>query len=223
MFDRVDGRLLEGLYGAISVETDTVRALIDERRLSRVDPSAERVPSLEELQFTAERVIADMASTVGAMGGVAGLGGLLTLPPEATAWMVAVVRLAQRLAIVYGFDPETDRGRMAISQAIAAALEVELPAAGVSGMRVSELFGMAGNATPDARAAGTMLVRAMALRTARMMFGRIGRLVPLVSSGVSAVDNHRQLVELGGRMTAVYSRIVELPARLMMIEDAVEL
>lgn len=220
----LDAAALQALYASVSVDAGTVRQHLGLRRLAWLEAGQERPPRREELDYTADRLIADAAGTVGALGGLAGLGGLLTLPPEAAAWMVSVLRLGQRLAVVYGFDPETERGRMALSRALAAGFEVTLPGSGVAGMRLSDVLGVlvAGAEAPDPRQVGSKLARAMVWRTVRLMTGRVGRLVPVVASGVSAVDNARRVREVGARMAAVYGQLAELPARLALVEDAVE-
>jgi hypothetical protein len=214
---RIDRGAIDAAYQAISVESGAVRQQIDRRRLARLDPRSSHPARIEELDFTADRLIEESANAVGALGGVAGLGGLITMAPEGAGWLVSVLRLAQRLAIVYGFDPESDRGKMAILQALAAGFEVELPEAGVSGMRLSDVV-------KGASSGGTgKLARAAAMTTMGLVAGRFARFVPVVSSGVSAVGNAREIRVLGSRMKTLYGRIAELPARLTLIEDAVEL
>ncbi len=225
--DRADAAGFASLYAAVSVETAEVRERLSRRRMTWLDPAAQRVPSLVELDHTADLLIVESATQLGTLGGIAGLGGIATLPPETVAFVVATLRLAQRLAVVYGFELESDRGRTALTRAVAAAWEVEIPEAGVSGLKVSDLARLlipgADLGMDEVRSIGATVARGVLLGAVRLMTGRVGRLIPVVASGVSLVDNARRARELGEEMKQIYRRLVELPASAEQIRDAVEI
>ena len=54
------------------------------------------------------------------------------VPPEAALSIVLVIRMIQRLCVVYGFDPETDRGEAALTRTLAAVWNVTLPEGGAT-------------------------------------------------------------------------------------------
>lgn len=219
---RADAQAFAAAYSAVGVSTEEAR-----RRLVSAGRAfvreGEPTPPTEELDRTADWLIEQASASSATLGGIAGLGGWLSVPPETGAFLVASLRLGQRLAVVYGIDPETDAGRLALAQALAAGFEVELPERGVAGTRASEVVRALVLRAGDPQAVGGQLALAVVLRAVKMMGGQVGRLVPVVSSGVSAVDNRRRTQAIGQRMKGVLRRLAELPLPTALIEDAHEL
>ena len=218
--ERMDSRLVEGWLQTVSVPTHRVRAWLTAAGRPFVDPDSAPVP-LEDADRTAAWVLAQARWTGGTLGGLAGLGGAASIPPEVLATVVHGLRLGQRLCVVYGFDPETDRGRMVLWQALAAGFEVDLPEQGPIGLRLSELPGVL---VPRGAASnvGGALARSVLRRSALMVVGRLFRLVPVVSAGLSATEGQRRISGIGERMAATLHRVAEVPAPART-EDALEL
>lgn len=216
-----DDELLSRVYAAVSVPSEFVREVWRRAGWDFVDPGFP-APQLPRLDVTAGRVVRQAATQAAAVGGVAGLGGVVFLPPEILAHVVAVVRLGQRLCLVYGFDPETDRGRMALSRALAAGLDVDLPEQGAVRVRVRDLPWLMVH--PAQHNAVGELGRQLLWRTARLVVGRVvGRAVPVVSSGVGAWTGRRRMLRVGARMSSVLRRLAEAPGGTPTpVEDAVE-
>lgn len=221
---RADARALAALYAAVSVSTPATQAWLRERGLPFLDAGAP-APRLIDVDRTADHVIDQTRANTAALGAFTGLAGWLTVPPEVVGWIVACLRMGQRLAVVYGFDPQTDRGHVAVSRAIAAGFEAELPERGLVGMRLSELArSMVGDVTPDARKMGGQLARTVVVRSARLAMGRVGRLLPVVASGVSASGNHQEAARVGERMKQTLRKLATAPeAASDRIVEAVEI
>jgi len=145
---------------------------------------------------------------VATVRGAAGtFGGLITTAPEAATALVQTLRLAQRLAVVYGIDPDTDRGRILLSRALAAAWQVELPREGAWSMNLRQLPELVRSRLPDrASLAAAPLARAVALRALVSAGKRVGRVVPGFGTALGAASARRQLRAQGQRMQAVYRR-----------------
>ena len=109
-----DSRALPGLFAALSIRPTRTVTWLRASGKAFVDPANGRFPSAAQLEETAGWVTQQSRLRMAMVGGLAGLGGLASIPPEAVATVVAAIRLAQRLAAVYGFDPATDRGQMAV-------------------------------------------------------------------------------------------------------------
>ncbi len=206
-----DARTMPGLYAAVSIRPVRTAAWLRGAGKPFVD-GAGLVPSEYDLEQTAQWVTQQSRLRMAMIGGLAGLGGMVTIPPEAVASMVAAIRLAQRLAVVYGFDPATDRGEMAVWQAVAAGFEVELPQSGAMGLRVSSLPGLAMGRATQQNAAGALAV-AVAQRSAFWVGKRFTRWfpVPVVSSGIGARAAERRLADVGRRMSATLGRLAIAP------------
>ncbi|MBX2799086.1 MAG: EcsC family protein [Myxococcales bacterium] len=223
VLDRADTQLVAGWYHAVSVSTERVRAWLRSTGLQFVDPSRDTLPTLADLDVTTERIIGQAMLGAGAVSGMAGIAGAASIPPEMLASMVSVLRLGQRLCIVYGFDPGTDRGQMALCRALAAAYDVELPAAGPVGMRVSDLPRLASPNT-DPRSIGASLAKAVLVQSAFWVANRLTRLVPVISATSSAVDARNRTERAARQMQAVLERLSDLPSTPAgELEDALEL
>ena len=217
--ERLDARLLDSWLAAVSVPTRRTRAWLRGRRLPFVDPQDARSPTLSQLDHTARQVIDRYAASAALVGGAAGLGGLASIPPEVATQVIAALRLGQRLCVVYGFDPETDRGQMALWRALAAGFEVDLPAQGPVGLRASQVPGLL---LRRQRNVGGALARSV-LKGTTFRLLRFTRLVPVLASASGAVEGRRSLAALGERMHETLRRLAEVPPAAGPVEDAVEL
>lgn len=217
---KADELAIQALYASVSVPAERVRAWLRARSWVFVDPAGEPVEPARVRQ-TAERVLARAVDRATALGGFAGIGGMLSVPPEIAAQLLALVRLAQRLAVVYGFDPDTERGRLAIQQALSAGLQVELPEGGPMGLKLSDLPSVLARRAP--RDVSVAMTRALVRSTAFMVVGRVGRFVPVVSAGVGAVAGRRRVRRVGERMIGVLERLSDMPLdRSEGVVDAIE-
>ena len=225
VLERVDQKLLGQLVAAVSVDVEALRRRLRESGRPFCDPEAPR-PNLREVDLTAQHVVRQSRVRLGLFGGMASLAGALSVPPEVAATGVAALRLAQRLAVVYGFDPDTDRGEMAVFRALAAGFEVELPERGTVGMRLSDVPRLARQRMrrPDLQSAGGALTSAVVRRSATMIGRRVTRFVPVVFSAFSAVAARDRMDAIGHRMMEVLRQLAEAPELDPDdIEDAVEL
>jgi hypothetical protein len=215
-----DERLLSGWYRAISVPAESVRQQLRQSGLAYLDPTSGQA-DLSELDRSARWVIDQARHGATALGGIAGLGGLASVPPEVVAQLVSGIRLGQRLAVIYGFDPATDRGRMALFRALADGYEVELPEGGPVGMRISELPSIVAPAFLQPRTVPAALIGEIIRKSAWTLAARLTRVVPVISAGSSAVHARRGIAETGRRMHQTLRKLAGLrPSRL--IEEAVE-
>lgn len=222
--ERADDSLLAGSYRALSVSTARVRSQLRAAHRPFVDPQRPDVPPLPDLDATAAWVIAQASAQAAAIGGVAGMVGAASVPSETATTVLGVIRLAQRLAVVYGFDPDTDRGQMALWRALAAGFQVELPDRGPVGMRVRDLPAILLLRKVAPRDVGGALASSVVRRALRMVVGRTTRLLPVLSSRPAAVDAAKRTAELGERMQAVLRQLAEVPlAAIPLVEEAVEL
>jgi hypothetical protein len=209
---RVDEDLLPTLYGAASVSTAQVRDELRRAGLSFRDAEAGGVPSPEELSRATRYVVKRSAGHAALFGTASGVGGVYSVPPEAIATLVFSLRLGQRLAVVHGFDPETDLGRLLLLRAMAAAHDIRLPESARVSMRVSELPQLARESVIGPSAVGDWLARRMAAGTASSVVGRMVRLVPGLGATLSGLSAWRRSQRLAVAMCGVYRRAMEAEA-----------
>lgn len=221
---RLDEDLLPSVYAAASAPTAATRAWLRESGLAFRDPETGSYPPADELARAAERVIRQARGRSTAMGVAGGLGGAVAIPPEVLAQLVHTLRLAQRLAVIYGIDPETDGGRILMWRALAAAYELELPAEGqVGSVRVRDLPDLVRRQLPASRQAAAWLAQQVAVRTAQLIAGRITRIIPGLGAGLAGWRANRRTEEMAKRMVEVYQKVADLEPFLLDGEvDAIE-
>ena len=225
LVERLDSDLLPTLYRQASLPTAQVVADLN----SRGEAHALQVdsPDLHDLEATSERVINRSGRRAAARGALAGAGGLFAVPPEAAASAVQTLRLAQRLVVVWGHDPETDLGQIHLARTLAAAFQVELPEQGPLDMRLSDLPKLAIDRVRPTQSTALVsqtgaLARVLAVRSAVTLATRFSRWIPGVGAGLGAVSARRSLREQGERMVT-HLRAARGPrVGDAMMEDAVE-
>lgn len=220
---QLDKDVLPRLYQLAGLRTDAIRTELDGLGVPYFDPATGRSPGAMELEAAA-MVVAVRAVRAGTLtGGVAGFAGVFAVPPELVASLVQTLRLGQRLAVVYGHDPDTDKGKLLLWRAIAAAYEVDLPAEGPLEWRLQQLAVSMQTKATSMTSSTDWLARTLAVRVAVSLTSRVSRLVPGIGAGLGAWEGRRRLQEQATRMTPVLRRawdgavVIEGP-----IEDAVE-
>ena len=204
--ERLDEDLLPGLYGITSLTTAAVQREFREAELPFTDPVNGIFPPEEELEAAADAVIHRAVNRASVRGAIGGMGGAVAIPPEVVLALVQTVRMAQRLAVLYGIELETDRGKLLLSRAIYAAYELKLPKQQQLDMRISELPQVARQQTPDVQRTTAWIARTVAWQLTRRIGGRITRIVPGIGAGIGAWDASRSLKAQGKRIRAVYQR-----------------
>lgn len=205
-FEQLDLDAADKLYQRVSVDPERFKRTL--RTAGRPWADGAQRPSLDEVRHTARWVVEQSAFRSGALGGFAGLTGAASVPAEVGLRGVSTLRLAQRLAIVYGFDPARDRGRTALWRALAAGLDVDLPEHGPVGMRATSVPRAL---TQGGRDVGATLTRALFQRTAQSVLKRLIRLVPIASVPTSVSSARQRTEAVGDRMIAVLDRLYEPP------------
>lgn len=202
--DRLDEDLLPAIYAAVSLPTSEIRDELGERGLIWYDPLGGRAPSLEELDLSAAELIDASRKRAGALGGVGALAGALAVPPEVLASLVHSLRLAQRLAVVYGFDPETDRGRVLMWRALAAAHDIDLPDQGSLDLKMKDLPAALASQAPSGKNAAVWVTRRMVRYSTRQLTRRVTRLIPGLGTGMAVWRSSRGQEAQGRKMQAIY-------------------
>lgn len=221
LIDRADVGLLPAVYRRLSVKPRRERARL--RLLGRpfVDPELRVHPPLPALDETGRWVVDQGSSSATMLAGTAAMAGLMSMPPEALGHAVGWVRMAQRIGLVYGFEPGTRRGELAVWRALAHGLDIEFPLGGPVDMRLSAL--VRSLRRPGSGGAASKLAGSVLKSSAVMVATRATRLVPVVFSGWSAAAARRRHQEIGDRVLDVLRRLAETAAiDPAIIEDVVE-
>jgi hypothetical protein len=220
---RADSELLPGLYEAASVPTAEIRAELRASGTPHLDPQTGRSASAEELEAAATALVVRARQQATFVGLASGLGGALAVPPELAASVVQTLRLAQRIGVVYGFDPDTDAGRVVLWRALAAGWEVPLPSGGPTKVRVRDLPDLIRAQLPASGPASSWVARQVVQRTVSSAVGRVTRLVPGLSVGLAGLGARRRIDAIGRRMIRTYQRACEaVPFDLAGEVDAIE-
>lgn len=204
--ERLDADLPARVTESLAVDPRQFRASLTEQSLAFRDPAAGYKPDLDALDRTAEHLIKRATRAATVSGAVSGMAGMAGVPPEIAWRLVQLLRLAQRLAIVYGTDPTRDKGRLLIQRAMAASFEVDLPAQGGLGMRVSDLPAVLRDTTPTVHQGATWLAQAAVRQTAKAVLRPLGRAVPGLASAPAAWRSRQTMRTQAARMLGVIRR-----------------
>ncbi len=222
--ERLDEDLIPLLYESASVPTPVIRGELEADGLAFFDPRRGPSPSLQELRRSAERVVSLSSRTAAIRGAMAGSMGLFAIPPEVAAAFVQTLRMGQRLVVLFGHEHETDRGKLILGRALAAALELELPEQARVDFRVRQLPDIIRPNLPEGRSVATKVARATGRRVVRTITGRLGRAIPGFGAGVGAWGARRTAHAQAERMLPVLEATWEgAPWSADVVEEAEEI
>src|SRR2546429_4620723 len=164
-------------------------------------PSFERMKDvpLEHLDAIAEALIRDAERLALVEGAGLGLGGMITLLPDASFLTIITLRLIQRLALLYGFEARDGDQRIEMWKAAAAASGIDY-GKDLAGKQVCEKV---------APRVARLLAAKLGTETAEKW---VGRMVPLASSVVGGALNF-SFVRGWGRRVQRHLRGRHLEAR----------
>src|ERR1700756_732249 len=201
---RTVGRFLRFgmLRGLRSVEVDPEnfrRSLAEKHGLWVPHFGRMRDVPIERLDAIAERMIHDAQRLAMAQGAGFGLGGVLTLIPDASFLTIITLRLIQRLCLLYGFAENEQERRV----------QMWLPPAAAAGIDFGKDLAekqMIENLAPR-------LASRLAIRIGEESAEKwIGRIVPLASSAIGGALNY-SFVKTWGRRVQKHLREKHLAER----------
>ena len=178
------------LRGMRSVEIDP-----EEFRQSLADKHGLWVPHfgrmkdvpLEKLDAIAERMIHDAQRLAMAQGAGFGLGGMITMLPDAGLLTIITLRLIQKLCLLYGFEEDGAERRVQMWMAAAAAAGIDFSKDLAEKQMIEKLA---------PRIASRLAVR-IGEESAEKW---VGRMVPLASSAIGGALNYTFVRSWGRRV-----------------------
>ncbi len=190
---------LRGLR-SIEIDPEEFRRQLAERHGLWV-PSFARMSDVpvEHLDAIAEALIRDAERLALVEGAGLGLGGMITLLPDASLLTIITLRLIQRLALLYGFEARESDQRIEMWKAAAAASGIDY-GKDLAGKQVCEKV---------APRVARLLAAKLGTETAEKW---VGRMVPLASSVIGGVLNF-SFVRGWGRRVQRHLRGRHLEAR----------
>ncbi len=204
--DRLDTDLPRQITGSLAVDPSAFRTVLGGKGLAYHDPSTGKKPDAAELQRTAQRLIRHATRKALISGAVGGMAGAASVPPEVAWRLVQLLRLAQRLSVVYGHDPTTDRGRLLVQRALASGFQVELPDQQGVGLRVRDLPVLLRDSVPSMHQGASWLAQVAVRKTTRAVIRPIARSVPGLGAGPAAWRARRTMQDQAERMHTVFRR-----------------
>lgn len=154
---------------------------------------------MEKLDAIAERMIHDAQRLAMAQGAGFGLGGVITLIPDASFLTIITLRLIQRLCLLYGFEENEQERRIQMWLAAAAATGIDFSKDLAEKQMIEKL--------------APRLASRLALRIGEESAEKwIGRIVPLASSAIGGALNY-SFVKTWGRRVQRHLREKHLAER----------
>ena len=142
---------------------------------------------IEKLDAIAERMIHDAQRLAMAQGASLGLGGMITLLPDASLLTVITLRLIQRLCLLYGFQEDGDERRTQMWLAAAAAAGVDFGKDLAEKQMLEQL--------------GPRVASRLAIRIGEESAEKwVGRIIPLARSAIGGALNYTFVRSWGRRV-----------------------
>ena len=198
-----EGSWLLRIYELISVSTDDI--LADAKGLGIQISSIQELRSVRTtvLDGLSDQYIRNAKLMTSLSGAGLGAGGLLMAGPEISILAANILRMAQRISIVYGFDYHNPGEALHVWASIARALGVEKVSDGASNVAVRNL--------PKLLASGARteafksLIKMIAARLGLLVTERgLARALPLVGAAVAGVTNYQLVRDLGGKIQSYF-------------------
>jgi uncharacterized protein (DUF697 family) len=160
---------------------------------------------IEKLDAIAERMIHDAQRLAMAQGAGFGLGGVITLIPDASFLTIITLRLIQRLCLLYGFEENEEERRIQMWLAAAAATGIDFGKDLAEKQMVERL--------------APRLATRLAIRIGEESAEKwIGRIVPLASSAIGGALNY-SFVKTWGRRVQRHLREKHLAERAAVMAE----
>ena len=219
---RVDEDLPPAVIKRIGVDVEAFHLELNERGFRYDLRESPDRPNAEALRRSAEYAIANSVRSAGMLGAASGIAGMFGVPPEALARVIQSFRLAQRIAIIYGYDPESDRGGMHIKRALSSAWGFELPDQAKVDLKVSDLRAVMRSGLPALHDGPAWMARTLTRTATAAVSRRFSRLIPGLGAGMGLLHARRFAREQGERIHRSFSDNWKGPTHVL-VEDAVEI
>lgn len=197
---------IAALYRVVSVDPDRFLAQLRERGLR-----AGSITDLRQLDpAVREGLAGDLIRTArrtSAISGVGfGFGGWAAVAPEIVGQLVLIVQLGQRLSLLHGVDYRSPAGEIELWKAMAEGTGARVDLQGTPRQAAWRLPVVMGH---NRFALGPLAGKIALAVVRRLLTGLstpLGRMVPVVGSGVGLVANYTVMARVGRRMMAYYRR-----------------
>ena len=219
---RLDEDLPPWALKSISVDPAEFTQHLESQGLAYVNPKRLNQPNQTEVTQTAEIFIHKAVVRAGIGGAMSGVAGWAGVPPEVAARVIQSLRLAQRLAIIYGHNPHSDRGVIHIRSALAAAWDIDLPVQARMDMKLSDVSSVVKGGLPQTHKTPTWLMRVLVNQATATVGRRAVRLVPGLGSGIGFVQSRSTVRKQGQRMLSIFQK-TWVGSVHPEIDDAVEI
>lgn len=204
LLSALDDGLIQGLYRLASVDP---AAVLDDLSTSGTPVEAidavRRVP-VEVIDPLARRYVREASRAAAVSGASLGFGGWVGVPPGLLHLVVLLVRLAQRLSVVYGVDFRTGKGEIELWKALAHGVGADVDWEGTEAELMRRLPAVVTGTGTFSNPLLVKAAQAVLMRIALSSGARLTRFVPVVGAGSGAVLNYLEVVRVGRRLVETY-------------------
>ncbi len=197
-------QVLPALYRAASVDPEGFYAQLRRRgvRVYTLDDLRRVDPDLVDRIARGEIRSARRMSALSGVG--LGMGGWFAIPPDIASQVVALLKLAQRMSLLYGVDYRAGAGEIELWKAMAEAVGARVDLSGTPGDVARRLPAQVGRSRLALHPIAWRLAQAVVRRLALRVSTPLGRMVPVLSGGIGGATNYVQMGRAGQRMMAYY-------------------
>ncbi len=204
VLDALDDGLLQALYRLTWVDVDGVLGDLKAGGTTVGEVADLHSIAAERLDPVADSYIRKARRNAALSGASLGAGGWMALPPGLGHLVVVIVRLAQRLSLVYGFDYRSARGEIELWKALAHAVDADVDWEGTEAELMRRLPVVVTGTGTFANPLLLKALQAVVMRIAIAAGTRVTRWVPVVGGGSGMVLNYLQVNAIGQKLKTTW-------------------
>ena len=221
--ERIDEDVVGLLYERASLSTEEIIAEFTQMKIRWDRPDTFPPLTRNELEINSLAIVKKAQRRASLRGALTGTVGFIAIPPEVLASMIQLLQLSQKLAVVWGHDPNSDRGRILLIRSFSHALGVSLPDHAPLSIRLGDIRKIATKQLPDLRHTGVLLGLSLARHSLGRLRTGLARSLPFVGALAGGIEARRSISAAATKMIEVYSRAWRGGTRIEgPVEDAME-
>jgi hypothetical protein len=215
---QIDDNALDELVDYLSIDKAETIQTLQHKGLAW----AERIPSpsKEDLQSSAQWAINRATNKATIRGAIAGTVGFLSILPEQLTHLTQLLRLIQRLAIIYGINLESSMGQAYLIHSFAYMYNIPVPKQHLIKLKISELVNTHKSDGSNPNIALQYIVKQIVKQTLKKQ-GR--KLIPGIGIIIGAYDAHSEMNTLAKRGNEFFSKRYQANTVQDDIEEAIEI
>ena len=188
-------------YYLLSIQAGDTKRIFQEQGIPFRDEAHSVHYSRGVLRNAASQITERTAKKAAIRGSFGSLLGPYTSAIEHILFLLQTIRLAQRIALIYGEDFTTEQGKIKLSKAISKAYGIEIPKNMKWNTSTSDVLTVLGK--------GQQAILYLILQQLKKQQRKqLKKMIPGIGLVFGAKDNYHEIIRLGKRLSIYYSKSI---------------